>query len=226
MVLSGREGPLAAHRALSHKSKMVADASCRYAPSCGLPGGLSRPALAPPPPTHVTSRALPRGGTIGGGAAGDAGLDGAWLAVAFSWPPGLREDTMSGVSRRLLWAATCLAALCVSAAQNITSPPNVTETPTVTPKPVTTNHTPTTPPGGRPPHGPTTRWDPRNMAARPDGWGAKAAGRARPRRGSRFPSLGRGRAIPKRLVTPRRSSGRRRGLLPRWQLGGVGRGDA
>ncbi|XP_052607473.1 sialomucin core protein 24 isoform X1 [Peromyscus californicus insignis] len=53
---------------------------------------------------------------------------------------------MSGVSRRLLWAATCLAALCVAAAQhqNSSVPPNVTET--VTSKPVPTTLTPTTPP--------------------------------------------------------------------------------
>ncbi|KAH0508542.1 Sialomucin core protein 24 [Microtus ochrogaster] len=46
---------------------------------------------------------------------------------------------MSGVSRRLLWAATCLAALCVATAQTGTSspPPNVTEPATSTPVPKT-----------------------------------------------------------------------------------------
>ncbi|XP_051020111.1 sialomucin core protein 24 [Acomys russatus] len=55
---------------------------------------------------------------------------------------------MSGVSRGLLWAATCLAVLCVSAAQqnSSSSPPNTTGTSTVTPKPVPTVLTPTTPP--------------------------------------------------------------------------------
>ncbi|XP_055471942.1 sialomucin core protein 24 isoform X1 [Psammomys obesus] len=55
---------------------------------------------------------------------------------------------MAGVSRGLLWAATCLAALCVSAAQqNSSVPPNVTVLPTATPKLVpTTTLTPTTPP--------------------------------------------------------------------------------
>ncbi|XP_028746102.1 sialomucin core protein 24 [Peromyscus leucopus] len=50
---------------------------------------------------------------------------------------------MSGVSRRLLWAATCLAALCVAAAQtpNSSVAPNVTEI--VTSKPVPTTLTPT-----------------------------------------------------------------------------------
>lgn len=62
---------------------------------------------------------------------------------------------MSGVSRRLLWAATCLAALCVAAAQtpNSSVAPNVTEI--VTSKPVPTTLTPTALPGGRPPLGPT-----------------------------------------------------------------------
>ncbi|XP_012971268.1 sialomucin core protein 24 isoform X2 [Mesocricetus auratus] len=55
---------------------------------------------------------------------------------------------MSGVSRRLLWAATCLAALCVAAAQqqNSSVTPNVTEPSTVTSKPVLTTLTPTAQP--------------------------------------------------------------------------------
>ncbi|GAB1295060.1 Sialomucin core protein 24 [Apodemus speciosus] len=56
---------------------------------------------------------------------------------------------MSGASRRLLWAVTCLAALCVPAAQqnSSTAAPNVTETPTPTSKVVpTTTLTPTKPP--------------------------------------------------------------------------------
>ncbi|XP_028624883.1 sialomucin core protein 24 isoform X2 [Grammomys surdaster] len=51
---------------------------------------------------------------------------------------------MSGSYRRLLWAATCLAALCVSAAQTNSS--NVTDTPTTTSKVVPTTLTPTKPP--------------------------------------------------------------------------------
>ncbi|XP_052020254.1 sialomucin core protein 24 [Apodemus sylvaticus] len=52
---------------------------------------------------------------------------------------------MSGASRRLLWAATCLAALCVSAAQHnsTTAAPNTTETPTPTSKVLPTTLTPT-----------------------------------------------------------------------------------
>ncbi|XP_049976471.1 sialomucin core protein 24 isoform X1 [Alexandromys fortis] len=52
---------------------------------------------------------------------------------------------MSGVSRRLLWAATCLAALCVAAAQtgNSSTPPNVTEPSPATSTPVPTTLTPT-----------------------------------------------------------------------------------
>ncbi|CAO2604479.1 Sialomucin core protein 24 [Lemmus lemmus] len=52
---------------------------------------------------------------------------------------------MSGVSRRLLWAATCLAALCMAAAQtgSSTVAPNVTGSPPVTSKPVPTTLTPT-----------------------------------------------------------------------------------
>nr|BAA34547.1 MGC-24v [Mus musculus] len=52
---------------------------------------------------------------------------------------------MSGSSRRLLWAATCLAVLCVSAAHaNITTlAPNVTEVPTTTTKVVPTTQMPT-----------------------------------------------------------------------------------
>ncbi|XP_034380343.1 sialomucin core protein 24 [Arvicanthis niloticus] len=54
---------------------------------------------------------------------------------------------MSGAYRRLLWAATCLAALCVSAAQDTSSiGPNVTDTPTTTSKGVPTTLTPTKPP--------------------------------------------------------------------------------
>ncbi|XP_029398348.1 sialomucin core protein 24 isoform X2 [Mus pahari] len=54
---------------------------------------------------------------------------------------------MSGSSRRLLWAATCLAALCVSAAQpNTTVAPNVTEAPTTTGRVVPTPLTPTVQP--------------------------------------------------------------------------------
>ncbi|XP_031203489.1 sialomucin core protein 24 isoform X2 [Mastomys coucha] len=57
---------------------------------------------------------------------------------------------MSGASRRLLWAATCLAALCVSAAEqpsNSSASPNVTTpTPTATSKAIPTTLTPTKPP--------------------------------------------------------------------------------
>lgn len=142
-------------------------------------GGLLRPPLPLPRPFLVVSsapppqgrsrdrRALPRGGLVGGGAAGGrrAGRSSARSSFLLdAWP----EDTMSGVSRRLLWAATCLAALCVAAAQTGTSsiPPNVTEPSSATSTPVPTTLTPTVLPGGRPPHA-TTRWDPRNMAARP-----------------------------------------------------------
>ncbi|MEJ1286701.1 CD164 antigen [Cricetulus griseus] len=55
---------------------------------------------------------------------------------------------MSGVSRRLLWAATCLAALCVATVQQqnstVTPTPNVTEPSTVTSQPTPTTLTPTT----------------------------------------------------------------------------------
>ncbi|CAH6778260.1 sialomucin core protein 24 [Phodopus roborovskii] len=55
---------------------------------------------------------------------------------------------MSPVSRRLLWAATCLAALCVAAAQqhSSTAAPNVTESTNVTSEPTPTTLTPTTQP--------------------------------------------------------------------------------
>lgn len=142
-------------------------------------GGLLRPPLplprpllvvssAPPPPGGSRDRrALPRGGLVGGGAARGrrAGRSSARRSFLLdAWP----EDTMSGVSRRLLWAATCLAALCVAAAQmgNSPPPPNVTEPSPVTNTPVPATLTPTVLPGGCPPHA-TTRWDPRNMAARP-----------------------------------------------------------
>lgn len=107
-------------------------------------------------------------------------LDGACFAAAFL-PDAWAEDTMSGSSRRLLWAATCLAVLCVSAAQqNTTVAPNVTQAPTTTSKVVPTTLTPTVLPGGRPPHGPS-RWGlaqhgrPAGVR-RPDEWGAKATG--------------------------------------------------
>lgn len=89
---------------------------------------------------------------------------------------------MSGVSRRLLWAATCLAALCVAAAQtgNSSTPPNVTEPSPATSTPVPTTLTPTVLPGGRPPHatdpvGPAQHGRPARVP-RPDGWGAEATG--------------------------------------------------
>ncbi|XP_038195589.1 sialomucin core protein 24 isoform X2 [Arvicola amphibius] len=50
---------------------------------------------------------------------------------------------MLGVSRRLLWAATCLAALCVAAAQTDTSSTSPSEPPPVTSTPVPTTLTPT-----------------------------------------------------------------------------------
>lgn len=139
---------------------------------------------------------------------------------------------MSGAYRRLLWAATCLAALCVSAAQSNSSiAPNVTDPPTPTSKAVPTTLTPTKPPpGGRPPHGPS-RWGPAQHGRpagvrRPDGWRAKAAGELGRGAAPAPRALPAGAPSPKRLGTPRRSSGRRRGLLPRWQLGETGRGDA
>ncbi|KAF6364190.1 CD164 molecule [Rhinolophus ferrumequinum] len=55
---------------------------------------------------------------------------------------------MSGLSRQLLWAAACLAALCVlTAAQNTTVTPNVTSAPpsTTAPTPLTTLPPVTTP---------------------------------------------------------------------------------
>lgn len=88
---------------------------------------------------------------------------------------------MSGVSRRLLWAATCLAALCVATVQQqnstVTPTPNVTEPSTVTSQPTPTTLTPTTLPGGRPPHA-RTRGGPaqHGRLARRDGRGAKATG--------------------------------------------------
>ncbi|EDL99731.1 CD164 antigen [Rattus norvegicus] len=54
---------------------------------------------------------------------------------------------MSGASRGLFWAATCLAALCLSAAQsNSSASPNVTDPPTTTSKVVPTTLTTTKPP--------------------------------------------------------------------------------
>lgn len=88
---------------------------------------------------------------------------------------------MSGVSRGLLWAATCLAALCVAAEQtNTTLAPNVTEPASVTSTPFLTTPTPTAQPGGFPPHGPA-RWD--RATWRPGGRGAGSGGcgPARPR---------------------------------------------
>lgn len=133
---------------------------------------------------------------------------------------------MSGAYRRLLWAATCLAALCLSAAQVTSSVgPNTTDTPTTTSKGVPTTLTPTKPPGGRPPPraepvGTRATWPPgRSAAARRVGSlgrGAAPAPRALP---AEAPS-------PERVGTRRRSTGRRRGWLPRWQLGETGRGDA
>jgi hypothetical protein len=113
-------------------------------------------------------------------------LDGACFAAAFL-PDAWAEDTMSGSSRRLLWAATCLAVLCVSAAQpNITTlAPNVTEVPTTTTKVVPTTQMPTVLPGGRPPHAPS-RWGLAQHGRpaggrRPDGVGGEGDRRARPR---------------------------------------------
>lgn len=63
---------------------------------------------------------------------------------------------MSGLSRQLLWAAACLAALCVlTAAQNVSVVPNVTSAApnTTVPTPLTTLGPVTTPPpGGRQPN--------------------------------------------------------------------------
>lgn len=135
---------------------------------------------------------------------------------------------MSGASRGLFWAATCLAALCLSAAQsNSSASPNVTDPPTTTSKVVPTTLTTTKPPGGRPPHGPS-RWGLAQhgrlaRARRPYGWGAKAPGELGRGAAPAPRALPSGAPTPKRLVTPRRSSRRRRGLLPRWQLGVIGR---
>lgn len=90
---------------------------------------------------------------------------------------------MSGASRRLLWAATCLAALCVSAAEqpsNSSASPNVTTpTPTATSKAIPTTLTPTKPPGGPSWWGPAQHGRPAGVR-RPGptgGWGGEELGR-------------------------------------------------
>ncbi|KAL6091494.1 hypothetical protein STEG23_032305 [Scotinomys teguina] len=146
--------PLLDHGLLSYESKVEAVSSGRCSPVLGASGWFRPLRPAPPLPAsprpcraaYVTAARSREGGLIGGGAAGDVLLCGqSWVRRSFlrdAWA----EDTMSGVSRRLLWAATCLAALCVAAAQqqNSSVTPNVTEI--VTSKPVPTTLTPTTPP--------------------------------------------------------------------------------
>ncbi|KAM5282940.1 uncharacterized protein RBU33_017765 isoform 2-T2 [Hipposideros larvatus] len=93
--------------------------------------------------------ALPRGEhSLGGGAAGD-GRDGLRVVRCSFRRNTSAEVAMSGLSRQLLWAAACLAALCVlTAAQNVSVVPNVTSAApnTTVPTPLTTLGPVTTPP--------------------------------------------------------------------------------
>lgn len=95
------------------------------------------PRLRPRPPPARDPRALPPGSGVWEPAPLETEGVRERLALQLS-PQPQRGVAMSGLSR-LLWAAACLAALCVlTAAQNSTLAPNVTSVPP--------NHTVTTPP--------------------------------------------------------------------------------
>ncbi|KAL1770326.1 sialomucin core protein 24 [Sigmodon hispidus] len=108
---------------------------------------------APPTVPSRDPRALPRGGLLGGGAAGDAVLGRSLVRRRrrrSSLLDACAEDTMSGVCRRLLWAASCLAALCVvtvaEPSNSSSVAPNVTEPTPVTSQLIPTTLTPTAQP--------------------------------------------------------------------------------
>lgn len=228
VVLSGQEGPLC-----DSKDCCLRGATWRRPPRPPLPllqaSWWSRPPR-PPPGRSRDRRALPRGGLLGGGAAGTQGWTEPGLPQLFSWTPGLRTR-------------------CRAPPADCSGPPPASPRSACRPRRATAAHLPT----GLTRRPRPAKWSRRRSrppsrqvgtrhtgragrglaqhgrlagARRPDGWGAKAPGELGRGAAPAPRALPSGAPTPKRLVTPRRNSGRRRGLLPRWQLGVIGRGDA